>query len=96
MNTPAHGPADIPFEEKKRPAESPPLSEREVKKIIQTIEQVSSAPIELPELGEEDHEEDASDYWDASTMAPLNAASAVSNRTSSNPVYSQCASLPTE
>lgn len=87
MTTTAEAPADIPAEEKKRPAESP-LTERDVKKVIHAIEQVSSAPIDaastsptpLPELGSEE-EDDASYYWHASTMAPLNTASAVSNPT---------------
>lgn len=80
MNTSSDLPADIPSEEKKRPADSSPISEREVKKIIRSIEQVSSASIELPEQEEEgkDPKDDASYYWDASTMAPLNKASAVS------------------
>lgn len=82
-----NNPTDIPAEERKRLADDSPLNEREVKKIVQTIQQVSSAPVTVTTADkspaqlsglDEEGQDDASYYWDASTVAPLNPASAVS------------------
>lgn len=61
---------------------TPTLGQSEVDSIVQSVQQAAELPVQVAatpqhEGGEE--EEWASDYWDVSTMAPLNSASAVSS-----------------
>jgi hypothetical protein len=74
-------------EERKRPADSP-ITERDVKRLTQSVQEAScpsreAAPISEPELDingddEEQQEDEGSYYWDPSTMSPLNSSSLVS------------------
>ncbi len=70
---------------------TPPLDQDEIQTLIQRVREASSAEVSLvpspsaldnekhtDELGKPEEEDRVSPYWDASTMAPLNAVSAVS------------------
>lgn len=58
---------------------APGLVDTIVDVVVETLDGAAGSHIPIAELhGGEGDEEQASDYWDASSMAPLNAVSAVS------------------
>jgi hypothetical protein len=94
----AADPAPIPV--------GPSGDEEEAQTVIQIIQGIQDptapetaleAPVDYEELSEasklENQEDTGSHYWDASTMAPLNAAAAVST-SSSRTIYARGLSNP--
>lgn len=73
--------AHVPRPRAEQDDSAAPPTEAEVRTIIQTISDVSSGPTSLPRSPSPPRDADHLDigaYWDLSTMAPLNAVSAVS------------------